>query len=81
MKKGNIKPIFVGMILPSVLLRRPRLWHLRRIQHILNKYAVSRCGIVYENVRHSPHELVVLNDGRSAHECVQVGTTVFTKIS
>ena len=81
MKKGNVKPIFVGMILPSVLLRRPRLRHMRRIQHILNKYAVSRCGIVDENVGDSADEFAVLDDGRSAHECGQVGTTVFTKIS
>ena len=62
------------MILPFVL--RCQISHL--IQHIFNKYSVSRGGIVDHNVRYRTDELAVLDDGATAHECVQVGTTVFT---
>ena len=51
------------------------------IEHIFNKNAVSRGGGVDEDVGDSADELAVLNDGGAAHECGQVGTTVFTKIS
>ena len=44
-------------------LRRSLLWHLCRVQHIFDKDSVSRGGIVDEDVRHSPHELAVLDDG------------------
>ena len=43
------------------------------------KNAVSRCRIVDENVRDSPHELTLLNDWRAAHECGQEETTRFYK--
>ena len=70
------------MILPfhfDFALRRPRLWHLRRIQHILNENAVPNRGIVDHHVGDRSDQLAVLDDGRAAHECVQVGTTVFNK--
>ena len=68
------------MVARFLTLRRFR-HHLGicRIQHILNKNAVSRGGIVYEDVRDRADELAVLDNGASAHECVQVGTTVFIK--
>ena len=60
-------------------LRCPSLRYLRGVQHILNENAVARGGIVDHNVRHRAHKLAVLDDGRAAHECGQVGTTVFNK--
>ena len=53
--------------------------HLRGGEHVFDKDAISRGGIVDEHVRDSAHELAVLDDGRARHECVQVGTTVFNK--
>ena len=38
-----------------------------RIQHIFNENAVSRGGIVDENVRDRADELTVLDNGRAAH--------------
>ena len=60
------------------LLRRPCYRHLRRVQHILNENAVACCRVVDHNVRDRSDELAVLDYGRAAHECVQVGTTLFT---
>ena len=68
------------MISPAILrLRRSLLWHLRRVQHILNENSVPRCRIVYHNVRDRADELAVLDNGAAAHECGQEGTTVFNK--
>ena len=64
------------MILP---LRRSLHRHLRRIQHILNENSVPRCGIVDHNVGDCADKLTVLDYRRAAHECGQVGTTVFNK--
>ena len=44
----------------NFLLRRLLHRHLRRIQHIFDKNAVSRGGIVDEHVGHSSYELAVL---------------------
>ena len=66
------------MILPFVL-RRSLLWHLCRGKHIFNKYAIPHRRIVYHNVGDRADELAVLNDGRAAQECGQVGTTVLFK--
>ena len=63
------------MILPFVL--RCQISHL--IQHIFNKYSVPCRRIVDQHVRHSSYELTVLNYGAARHECVQIGTTKFTK--
>ena len=60
-------------------LRCPRQRHLHRIEHIFNENAVPRGGIVDEDVRHSPHQFAVLDDGGVGHECDQVGTTVFNE--
>ena len=61
-------------------LRRFRHYlRICRIQHILNENSIPRGGIIYKNVRYSSHELAVLDDGASAHECGQEGTTVFNK--
>ena len=68
--------------LPYILrLRRLRHGHLSGVQHIFNENAVARGGIVDKNVGHRAHQLAVLDNRAAAHECVQVGTTVFTKIS
>ena len=42
---------------------RPRLGHLRRIQHIFDEDAVARGGIVNEHVGDRADELAVLDDG------------------
>ena len=52
-------------------LRRSCLWHLRRAEHIFDEDAVPRGGIVDEDVSDGSHELAVLNDRASAHECGQ----------
>ena len=44
------------------LLRRLGNCRLRRVQHILNENAVTRDGIVDEDVRHRADELAVLYD-------------------
>ena len=46
-------------------------------QHILNEDPVPRRGIADQHVGHGAHELAVLDDGGAAHECGQVGTTLF----
>ena len=54
------------MILPfhfDFALRRPRLWHLRGVQHIFDEDAVAACGVVYKHVGDRADELAVLNDG------------------
>ena len=50
-----------------------------RTQHIFNKNPVPLGRIIDHYVRHRADELAVLDDGRSAHECGQEGTTVFNK--
>ena len=66
--------------LPYILrLRRSLHRHLWRIKHILNEDAVSRGGIVYEDVRYRADEFAVLNDRRAAHECGQEGTTIINR--
>ena len=60
-------------------LRCLRHGHLRGVEHIFNENSVPRGGIVDQHVGDRPDELAVLNDGRAAQECVQVGTTVFYK--
>ena len=49
----------------------------RRIQHILNENAVSFCGIADHDMSDGTDKLAVLDDGAAAHECGQVGTTLF----
>ena len=44
-------------------LRRLLHRHLRRVEHIFNENAVSRGGIVDEDVRHRSDQLAVLDDG------------------
>ena len=89
-KNGNINPLWNDIAVSHFGASRaspptggalccPCLWHLRRGQHIFNKYAVSRGRIVYQNVRHRAHYLAVLDDGAAAHECVQEGTTLFNE--
>ena len=62
-------------------LRRLGHLRLRRAEHILDENSVAGCRIVYHDVSHCSDQLAVLDNGRARHECVQVGTTVFTKIS
>ena len=71
-EKGNIKPRCRSDIAFS-LSRHQR--HIDR--HIFGEDAVTRGGIVDEDVGHSSHDLVALNDGATAHECGQVRTTNF----
>jgi hypothetical protein len=51
--------------------------HVR--EHIFNEYSVPRGGVIDQHVRHRADELAVPDDGRSAHECGQEGTTNFMK--
>ena len=58
-------------------LRRSLHRRLCRIQHILDKYSVTRGGIIDHHVRDRAHVLTVLDYGATAHECGQEGTTNF----
>ena len=49
-------------------------------EHIFKEDAVSRGGIVDQDVGDGSDKLAVLNDGRAAHECGQEGTTNFNGI-
>jgi len=42
-----------------------------RIQHVFNKNAIARCGIIYQNMGHGADELAVLNDWTAAHADVK----------
>ena len=50
---------------------------LARIQHILYKNPIPSCGIVHQYMSHCPHQFAILNDGTTAHEWCQYGTTNF----
>jgi hypothetical protein len=43
----------------------------RRIQHILNKYSISRCGVIDENMGNGTNQFPVLNDGTATHADVK----------
>ena len=60
--EGNIKPLFRNDI-ASFVLRCSCHWDLCRVEHIFNENAVSRGRVIYKNVRDSPDELAVLDDG------------------
>ena len=49
----------------------------RRIQHVFNENAVSRCGVIDQYVGNRADEFAVLDDGGTGHECVNIGTTLF----
>jgi hypothetical protein len=52
---------------------------LRGVEHIFDENSVSGCRIVDEDVSDRVDELAVLDDGRAAHECVQIGTTFLSE--
>ena len=60
-------------------LRRFHHVNVGGIQHILYKYSIPLGWLGYHHMGDSSDELAVLNDGAAAHECGQVGTTVFNK--
>ena len=70
--------LFLDNILEFVY-NKVRLSGFHSGEHIVYKYAIPRSGVVDHHVCHRTDELAVLDDGRAAHECVQVGTTVFNK--
>ena len=49
-------------------------------EHVLDKYPISRGGIVDEDVGHGSHQLAVLNDGGAGHECGQQRATTIHKV-
>ncbi len=72
MTKRQYRKCDIAFSLPRNLFHLP--------QHILNKYSVADRRIIYHNVRDLTDKLAVLNDGRTAHECGQEGTTHFYKL-
>ena len=48
-------------------------------EHRFGKNAIAACSIIYENVRHRTDQLTVLQNGATAHECVNIGTTLFLR--
>ena len=48
------------------------------IEHILDENTIPFGWLVDQDVGHSAHQLPVLEDGRSAHECFSLGTTFFS---
>ena len=57
--------IYISHLKDSIILSK--IYSRLLFQHIFNKISVSSFGIVYKNVRHSPHKLMILNYGTSAH--------------
>ena len=55
-------------------------WRLGGRKHIFNINAVAHRGVADHHMRDGAHELAVLDDGRAAHECGQVGTTHFYRL-
>ena len=76
MRKGNLKPF--GM-------RLPLLFYPARSPICVSIFSINipypAGGVVDQHVGDGANELAVPDDGRARHECGQVGTTVFTKIS
>ena len=59
-----------GQYFYSILpLRCLRHRYLCGVQHILNKYSITPCRVVYKHVRDSTDNFPVLNNGASTHEC------------
>ena len=56
--------IYISHLKDSII---SKIYSRLLFQHIFNKISVSSFGIVYKNVRHSPHKLIILNYGTSAH--------------
>ena len=52
----------------------------RRVQHIFNEDAVTRGGVVDEDMGHGTDEFAVLNDRTAAHLCVKDRTKIFTNL-
>ena len=52
-------------------LRRLRLGHFCRCEHIFNENAVADRWVADHDVRHRSDELAVLNDRAAAQECGQ----------
>ena len=57
------------------VISRCQITHL--IQHIFDENAIAARGIVDQHMRHSPHELAVLNYGAARQVCGQERTTNF----
>ena len=67
----------VGDVAPYSFLRRFMYGRLRGVEHIFDENSVACRRVVDQYVRHSSHELAVLDDRGARHECGQVGTTHF----
>ena len=80
-EKGNIKPLWNDIAFFNLIfaLRRPRHGKIDSGEHIFDKNSVSRGRVIDQHVGDCSHQLAVLDDRAAAHECVQVGTTVFYK--
>ena len=63
--------------MPFVLELSRKVAHL--CEHIFNEYSIPHGRVVDEDMGDGADQLAVLNDRRAAHECGQVGTTVFYK--
>ena len=48
-------------------------------EHIVDENAVAGGRVIDHDVGDRPNRLAVPDEGATAHECVQVGTTVFHK--
>ena len=62
------------------ILRRSLHRHLRRIQHIFNKNAVARGGVVYHDVGDCADELAVLDNGLPDTSAVEKGQQILAEI-
>ena len=43
----------------------------RGVEHIFDEDAITRCGIVHQNMGHRTDELAILNDGAAGHADVK----------
>lgn len=47
------------------------------VQHIFDEYAITRGGVVDQDMGYCPDELAVLDDGTARHVCVKYRTKFF----
>ena len=50
----------------------------RCVQHVFDENAIAGGGVVHKNMGDRANELAVLDDGAAGHECVNIGSTLFT---
>ena len=50
------------------------------LRHILNKYPISPCAVLHQDMGHGTDKFPVLDNGAAAHEYVKEKTAYFDKL-